>query len=115
MTLALVTVILLLGTALTRSLVIVYEQSAVNEQQHQALWLLESGIQRARAAATKSDTYRGEEWDVPAESLGSGLPGRVVVRVVEPKGEATGRKITVEATYPNVGTRRNVFVREVSM
>src|SRR5690349_9143452 len=89
--------LLLLGAALTRSVFMFRQQSQAGERRQQALLLVESAIQRAaRAVATKND-YSGETWRVPAEVLGNGNTGTVVIRVEKPAESASQRRLVIEA------------------
>jgi type II secretory pathway pseudopilin PulG len=73
----------------------------VEERRLQAVWLAESGLERASARLAASGDYSGETWDIPAEDLGGRGPGRVVIRVERVADRADRRTVRVQADYPS--------------
>lgn len=111
--LVVLTFLLLLGAALARAVVIFRQQARMDERRQQALLLADSAIQRATRAAFTINGYQGETWNVPAEALGNGSAGVVAIRVEKPAESSTQRRIFVEAIYPEQGTPRFVYRREL--
>ncbi len=114
--LVVLTFVILLSASLAQAVVIFHQQAQMGERRQQALLLAESGIQRAIRAASTADGYQGETWHVPAPVLGNGLAGVVAIRVekpAEPADPAKQRRVIVEASYPEHGTRRFVYRREL--
>lgn len=73
--------------------------------QEQASWLVESGLQRAAARLAAEPDYQGETWKIPAAELG-GRDGAVVRIQVEPDGDEAGRRVSVQADYPDAPEHR---------
>jgi len=104
--------VMLTAATLTRSLALHRRQMRAVEQRQQAFWLAESALQRAIRAAAKSPEYAGETWQVDAATLGAGQAGVAVIRV-EPVAEPqAGRRIVVEASYPEASVHRTLIQRE---
>ncbi|MFW6171984.1 MAG: hypothetical protein ACODAD_15965 [Planctomycetota bacterium] len=101
------------ATTLVKSVLLHQRHGHMIEKQHQALWLADTGVQRAKYRLRKSPRYQGEVWDIPAETLGDDEKGRVVIKV-EPFHE-TGKswRISVEAVYPDEPRQRVVQHREL--
>lgn len=95
--LVVLSVALLVLAAVVR--LVLLEQRSARGMEHrlQAEWLAEAGRERARLAAADS-AYTGETWEVAADQLGGGSPGRVVIRVQ--RLESGEPRIDVETTYP---------------
>jgi Tfp pilus assembly protein PilX len=91
----------LIGAALVRQLVLRQRQSLLQQQQMQAFWLAESGLERAVAQLAVSPDYEGETWRVAAKSLGGRDRGLVVIRVESVRDEPNRRRIQVEARFPD--------------
>ena len=106
-------VVMMLGAALTKAVLLYHRQSRVAEQRQQSFWLAESAVQRAIHALGKSPDYKGETWKVPAEILGAGRSGVVTIRVEKTAEPRAGRRIHVEAQYPEDTVQRILFEREV--
>ena len=111
--LILLTVVMLLSAALAKRMLVFHQQEKLDESRLQAMWLVESGCQRALRAADASSDYRGETWHIPAGVSGSGASGVVTIRVEMPSAPATERIVTVTATYPENAARRFVLKREI--
>lgn len=81
-------------------------QARLEERRLQASWLAESGLERAWAKLAETSDYRGETWQVPAESLRSRDAASVRI-TVEPLEREPGRvRVTSRADYPREGTSR---------
>ena len=78
-------------------------QARAQERRTRALWLAESGLERAWSKLSASADYRGETWELSAETL-HGRDGAVVRIVVEPMDN--GLRVTSRADSPREGTSR---------
>ncbi len=108
-------VAMLLAAAVTRSVLMHARQAAIMAQQQQTSWLAESGVQRAIQQLRLSNEYRGEEWHVPAASLGGASDGAIRI-AVEPEGnDRAWWEIHVEAIYPEHPPHRVTVQRELSV
>ena len=106
-------VVVLVGGELTRALVMHHRQTRVLEDGQQSFWLAESALQRAVHALAASADYQGETWRVPADVLGTERAGVATIQVESVSAPAAGRRIYVEAYYPEVTTYRILCQREV--
>ena len=105
-----IAIAMLIGTALINATLINYQHTRVAEQQMQSLWLADSAVQRAIYKLRESPDYSGETWEVTAAELGGQFDGIVTIDVVAQ--DQGGKKIVVEAVYPNHGQHRVVERRE---
>lgn len=82
------------------------KQARAAERRLQAIWLAESGLERAWAKLSASGAYLGETWEIPAESLRSrdGAVVRIVVERVD--GDSRRRRVTARADFPREGPSR---------
>lgn len=104
---------MMFGTTLVKSVLLHQRHGRMIEKQHQALWLADAGVQRAKYRLRESPRYRGEVWDIPAETLGDDEKGRVVIKVEPfPETEKVWR-ISVDAVYPDEPRRRVMQHREL--
>jgi Tfp pilus assembly protein PilX len=106
-------VVMMVGAALTKALVAHHRQSRLAEQRQQAFWLAESAVQRAVHALAKSPDYSGETWRVAADVLASGSAGVVTIKVESLTEPQAGRRIHVEASYPDDSAHRSFCQREL--
>jgi hypothetical protein len=86
--------------AITRLAVAQREALRTEAWRVQADWLADSGLQRATARLKADPKYAGENWTLPAESLGGAEAGAVEIRV-EPAASPNRRTVCVRADYPN--------------
>jgi Tfp pilus assembly protein PilX len=110
-------VMMMLGAALLR--VALYERDSNRDQERrlQAEWLVEAGLERARARLEADAGYAGESWPISAADLGlaeagetsaaaenAGHASGVVTIAVDRPGGASGRvRVRVQADYPRDG------------
>lgn len=87
--------------ALVCTLAVENRQLRSHDDQLQALWLVEAGLQRAAAQLDAAPDYDGETWVIPAEQLDGRLPGRVEIRIETAEDDADRRVIAVTADYPD--------------
>jgi hypothetical protein len=106
-------VLTLIGAALLKLGLVRRQLNRDLEIRLQAEWLLESGVDRARARAAERD-YKGETWRLSAADLGLAQPSEqtngqtqasaiaaiVTISVDQPGTEARRRRIRVLADYP---------------
>jgi len=81
-------------------------QLQMEERRAQAVWLAESGLDRATAKLAEDSAYRGETWEIADEELNHHGAAEVQIGV-EPIGDdARSWKITVRAEYPKGALRQ---------
>jgi hypothetical protein len=95
-----IAIALMLATALSRAAVVQQRQSQQGVHQQQALWLAESGIQRAVFQLRAMTDYTGEIWEVPADMLGAAHAGVITIRVQPSPDGSGGTELQVAAKYP---------------
>lgn len=103
----------MIGLTLVESVLAHHRQMQVMADRQQCFWLAESAVQRALERLGKSPEYPGETWTVPPKELAASHSGVVTIevkRVTEPRA---GRKIRVEARFPEQTVRQVVCQREV--
>jgi Tfp pilus assembly protein PilX len=115
MTLVCLLVVGLLGFLLLRSALHEVQRSRVREHQLQALWLVESGLDRGLARLAASAEYSGETWQIPAEDLSGEHAATVLIRVDRIEDLPDARQIAVEAIYPDESLHRIVQRRTVQV
>lgn len=103
----------MLGIALVERVAMHHRHMAVVVQRQQCFWLAESGVQRALRRLDKSADYPGETWAIPAQVLGGAHAGAVTIQVSQTGEPASGRRIVVEARFPDEPLRCTVFQREL--
>ena len=104
-------VVMLLCSSVVRSLLVDRQQSRLGEQRQQALWLVESAVQRARHQLVNVAEYDGESWFVTAEELNSSSSGAATIRVTEVPNTPT-KLVRVEASYPQQSIHRTTLTHE---
>ena len=81
-------------------------QTRAEERRLRAGWLAEAGLERAWAKYASSRDYRGETWELSAQTL-RGRDAATIHIVVEPiAGEPRTFRATARADYPRDGTAR---------
>jgi type II secretory pathway component PulK len=85
------------------------------DDQLQAMWLAESGLQRASARLARSADYPGETWAVSAESLTGDRDGRVEIVVQSVDGEPDVRRVQVTADYPTDSVHRKRYSKQITI
>jgi len=104
-----------LGALLIRSSLQEHQRSLVHERQLQALWLVESGLNRALASLAASPDYRGESWQLAPGELGDRDGATIRIAVESLEGSQTKGRITVEASYSDDPSRRIVQRRTIEI
>jgi Tfp pilus assembly protein PilX len=120
-------VMMLLGAALLRMALAERDRNRDQERRLQTEWLVESGLERARARLAADGSYAGETWPISAAELGllaesggtTGVAenaahgsGVVTILVDRPAGAASRRRIRVQADYPRDGPLRSRYSQE---
>jgi type II secretory pathway component PulK len=82
-------------------------QVRVQQERLQALWLAESGLERAVSRLANDPKYSGETWKIAATELGGRDAAEVLIRIESINGQANQRKVFVQADYPVNPERRN--------
>lgn len=90
----------LLTGMLVRSVITHYRQSDLLARNVQAMWLVQSGMERAAARLAHDPRYTGEQWDLTADALNGPWPGTVVIHVEAVPPDADARRLDVTAMYP---------------
>lgn len=75
-------------------------QMRQEEAGQQALWLAESGCDRAAARLSANPDYTGETWSITPEELSGADPAAVVITVQRIDNDPKSRLIHVEALFP---------------
>jgi hypothetical protein len=83
------------------------------ENRQQAVWLAESGLERAVVQLAASGDYKGETWKLPAEELGGPSAGEVQIHVERVPEQPRARRIRAEADYPAGSVLRVRQTREL--
>lgn len=102
-------VVALIGTAMTRTVLLQRRAMRQAGYEQQAAWLADSAMQRARARLAGDAEYQGETWTVASEELAAGAHGIAVIRIVTADG---AKRIAIEATYPEQRKLRTLQRRE---
>jgi Tfp pilus assembly protein PilX len=85
----------ILRTALLRSQAVQSEARRV-----QAVWLAESGVERAAARLAADSKYAGETWNLAPEVIGGPDPAAVKIEVSAVAERPDSRLVRVQADYP---------------
>jgi hypothetical protein len=86
--------------AIVKQALLSRRQADLEQYRAQALWLAESGMDRASARLAADPDYQGEEWLLPAGDLGGRDAGRVNIRVQPITSEPGVFQVRVVADYP---------------
>ena len=81
----------------------------------QAMWLAESGLERAAARLAADAAYEGETWHLPADLLGTLYEGVVKIQVETIPDKPQRRLVHVEADYPDHPQQRARHSKQVVM
>jgi hypothetical protein len=101
------TVVSLLCAALLKQARLQRQSVRTESRRLQAEWLAESGAARAAARLAADEGYRGEDWRVDAGALGGPAAGVVRIAVEPEDGRPRGRRVRVEADYPEDESERS--------
>ncbi len=92
--------------AIVKQALLSRRQADLERYRAQALWLAESGVDRAAARLAADPAYPGEEWLLPAGDLGGRDAGRVSIRVEPIASEPGVFQVRVVADYPDDAVER---------
>jgi Tfp pilus assembly protein PilX len=93
-------VIGLIGMALLKVAFARRAELGMEERRVQAIWLAESGVDRAIARLNASAEFAGETWEVSAEDLGGRGAATVAIQVEKVPDRPARRKVRVQADFP---------------
>ena len=96
------TIITILTGSLIKTVMFQHRQMQREQKQHQARWLLQSGLERAAYRLSRDENYPGETWTISAEEL-QGEHSAEVNILIEPVAadDPTGQvRMSVTARYP---------------
>jgi Tfp pilus assembly protein PilV len=119
-------VIVMLGAALLKMALAERNSNRDQERRLQTEWLVESGLERARARIAADRSYAGEKWSIGAADLGLPEPspatgtaeragsavGLVTISVDRPAGATSRVRVRVQADYPRDVPRRSRHSQE---
>lgn len=97
---AVIVVLIIIATltmAFARKLVSQGKAARVRSHHRQAVWLAESGLERATAQLRLAADFEGETWTIPAEQLHGG--GEVVIQIAAAEASSP-RRVIATARYP---------------
>jgi Tfp pilus assembly protein PilX len=100
----------LLKMALLQDRQLGYEQFRL-----QAIWLAESGMERAVSRSSTDPAYAGETWRIEPDQLGGAAAATVIIRVENNETNSRQRKIIIEAVYPEEGPHQARLTREMTV
>ena len=106
-------VVMLMTGAILQSLLASRRQLLLGENELQAAWLAESGLQRAASQLRSQADYDGEAWSVSGlQDEPNGAQGLVKIEVTSRAAEPMTKRITATATYP-LGSPRQIAIQRV--
>lgn len=108
-----IAVAMMLAAVLAKAALLQHRQADLASCEQQSFWLAESAVARAIHNLRTSPDYAGETWDVPADVLGSGSAGVVVIQVTQMSEPRAGWQVHVESRYPIQTTNRVMCERTV--
>lgn len=79
----------------------------------QAQWVAEAAVERAVARLAADANYQGETWTLSPADLAGGAGARAVIHVERAADRPDGRRIRVEAEYPNDPVHRARWDKEI--
>jgi type II secretory pathway component PulK len=106
-------VVLIMGAALLRGLIVHQRQSRHEVQRVQALWLAESAVGRAVARLQADPSYDGETWEPGGDALDGDGAAWVRIDVEEMEGQAEQKRVRIEARWPNDPLYRSIHRKEL--
>ena len=121
-------IVVLVCLAVVMALVVSWVKTAVLERrqlraledQAQAVWLAESGIERAAWQLLVNPAYAGETWQIAAAELGGQRGGVVTIRIDKPAAEAESdaahlRTVVVTADFPAQSEHRARHSKQLNL
>lgn len=86
-----------------------------NELRIQSEWLFQSAVVRATTRFRSNAAYKGEEWNIPAESLGQPSGAVATISVEPPEEQTKERRVKITLLYAPDKPLRAMVSREVSI
>lgn len=86
-----------------------------NELRIQSEWLFQSAVARTSTELKSNAEYDGEEWTMPAASLGQSSDALAKISVEPVEGKTNERRVTITILYPPNGTQRATVSRSVTI
>jgi len=108
-------VVMALGAAWLRGVVLEHRQVRAQADRLQAEYLAASAVDRATAQLAANPDYRGETFVVDAQTLALRAGAAVSIRVEPVADNAQARRVVVEANFPNEGAERARRSRQVTI
>lgn len=90
-----------IGGVLLRWALMEHKLLASREEQSQAVWLAETGIERAAAQLAQNADYAGEKCLIAAADLPADKAAVVQLRVSKIDGQPRRRSVDVDVEYPS--------------
>ncbi|MDA0282240.1 MAG: hypothetical protein O3B13_06785 [Planctomycetota bacterium] len=112
-----VSLLLLSLTVAAMTRVMLMQRSLVrsNELRVQSEWLFQSAVARAATQIRSDAAYKGEEWRIPAESLGQPFGAVATISVEAAKEETKERRVAITLLYPPDEAIRAMVSRTISV
>ncbi len=86
-----------------------------NELRIQSEWLFQSAVVRASSALKSNAEYSGEEWNIPAESLGQTFDAVARISIDSVEGKTNERRAAITVIYPPDDAERATVTRSVTI
>lgn len=101
--------------AMTRVMLLQRDLVHHDELRVQSEWLFQSAVTRAATQIRLNESYKGEEWDIPAESLGQSFGAIATISVEAAEDQTKTRRISITLLYPPDEALRAMVSRTVSV
>jgi Tfp pilus assembly protein PilX len=108
-------VVMALGAAWLRGVLLEHRQVRAQADRLQAEYLAASAVNRATAQLAANPDYRGETYVVDAQTLALRADAAVNIRVEPVADDAQARRVVVEANFPDEGAERARRGRQVTI
>ena len=104
-----------LVTITTRTALLEWRSAREETYRLQAAWLVDSGIERARARLASDVDYTGESWQIPAKTFNQNRDAVVRIEVSTVDAQPEQRTIRVQADYPDDPVHRVRKTKEITV
>jgi len=108
-------IVTMLGASLVRTVTIQHQQARVERDRRHSFYLVESGIDRARAALEANTKYQGELWQPWADLHPTGVTASVDIKASPMADQPDRFRVLVEARYASQSAVAAVSRREVRL
>lgn len=109
------TVVMALGAAWLRGLVLEHRLVRAQADRLQAEYLAASAVRRATAQLAANPDYRGESYAIDAKDLALRAGAALTIQVDAVADQPDQRRVTVEANFPDRGAERARRSRQVTI